>query len=273
MTGAFHAQKKKTLVVLNVGGVIETASWRDVPDAILLAWQPGQEAGHAIADVVTGKVTPSGKLATTFPMKYEDVPSSANFPGKTILGPDPAAPPAIFGRLDREAEIEYLDDIWVGYRHYATKGVKVAYPFGFGLSYTTFAYADLKLSAPEFGTGLTATVTIKNTGQGARPRSGAAVPVGAREVDAEAGDRTAGLREDQDARAGRIADADVHHYAARPRVVRRGLIVVDGRGGHLHRQDRCVIGRHPADGHVHEDDGGEDRDRVGNDRGRTVNGS
>jgi beta-glucosidase len=165
VTGAFHAQMKKTLVVLNVGGVVETVSWRDVPDAILLAWQPGQEAGHAIADVVTGKVAPSGKLATTFPMKYEDVPSSANFPGKTILGPDPAAPPTIFGRLDREAEIEYLDDIWVGYRHYATKGVKVAYPFGFGLSYTTFDYADLKLSAPEFGSGLTATVSIKNAGK------------------------------------------------------------------------------------------------------------
>ncbi len=167
VTDAFHAQKKKALVVLNIGGVIETASWRGVPDAILLAWQPGQEAGHAIADVITGKVAPSGKLATTFPMKYEDVPSSANFPGKTILGPDPAAPPTVFGRLDREAEVEYLDDIFVGYRHYATKGVKVAYPFGFGLSYTTFAYADLKLSGTEFGTGLTATVTIKNTGKAA----------------------------------------------------------------------------------------------------------
>jgi beta-glucosidase len=165
VTDAFHARKKTALVVLNVGGVIETASWRGVPDAILLAWQPGQESGHAIADVVTGKVTPSGKLATTFPIRYEDVPSSVNFPGKTILGPDPAARANLLSGGDREAEIEYLDDIWVGYRHYATKGVKVAYPFGFGLSYTTFAYADLKLSATEFGTGLTATVSIKNTGR------------------------------------------------------------------------------------------------------------
>ena len=164
MTAAFHARQKKALVVLNVGGVIETASWRDVPDAILLAWQPGQESGHAIADVVTGKVTPSGKLATTFPVKYEDVPSSANFPGKTILGPDPAVPANLMSS-DREAEIEYLDDIWVGYRHYATKGVKVAYPFGFGLSYTTFAYSDLKLSGAEFGPGFTATVSVKNTGK------------------------------------------------------------------------------------------------------------
>ena len=106
-----------------------------MPDAILLAWQPGQESGHAIADVLTGKTPPSGRLATTFPVKWEDVPSSANFPGKTLLGPDPKAT-GIFASVDRAAEVEYLDDIWVGYRHFATKGVKPAYPFGFGLSYT-----------------------------------------------------------------------------------------------------------------------------------------
>jgi beta-glucosidase len=161
---AFHAEKKKLLVVLNIGGVIETASWRDTPDAVLLAWQPGQEAGHAIADVVAGKTAPSGKLATTFPMKWEDVPSSANFPGKTLLGPDPQAR-GFFARGDRAAEITYEDDTWVGYRHFASKGVKTAYPFGFGLSYTTFGYSDLTLSAREFGTGVTATVTITNTGK------------------------------------------------------------------------------------------------------------
>jgi beta-glucosidase len=166
VTAAFHAAKKKALVVLNIGGVIEIASWRDVPDAILLAWQPGQESGHAIADVLTGKVPPSGKLATTFPVKWEDVPSSANFPGKTILGPDPDAQGPM-SRGDREAEVGYDDDIWVGYRHYASKGVKTAYPFGFGLTYTTFAYSGLKLSAKEFGQSLTATVTVKNTGKAA----------------------------------------------------------------------------------------------------------
>ena len=166
VTDGFRAQKKKALVVLNIGGVIETASWRDVPDAILLAWQPGQEAGHAIADVLTGKVSPSGKIATTFPVKYTDVPSSSNFPGKTILGPDPNSPSNIMDG-DREAEVEYLDGVFVGYRHYATKNVKVAYPFGFGLSYTTFAYSDLKLSAKEFTGELTATVTVKNTGKAA----------------------------------------------------------------------------------------------------------
>jgi len=165
VSAAFRAQQKKVLVVLNIGGVIETASWRDAADAILLAWQPGQESGHAIADVLTGKVTPSGKLATTFPLSYDDVPSAANFPGKTLLGPDPNAPAGTFAVIDREAEVEYTDDVFVGYRHYGTKQVKVAYPFGYGLSYTSFTYAGLKLSGAEFGKGLTATVTITNTGK------------------------------------------------------------------------------------------------------------
>jgi beta-glucosidase len=167
VVAAFHAEKKKAFVVLNIGGVIETASWRDLPDAILLAWQPGQESGHAIADVLTGKMSPSGKLATSFPLKYTDVPSAANFPGKTLVAADPAAAGrgGAFGRGDREAEVTYEDGVFVGYRHYATKGVKVAFPFGFGLSYTTFGYSGLKLSAAEFGKGLTATVTIKNAGK------------------------------------------------------------------------------------------------------------
>ena len=165
---AFHSAKKKVLVVLNIGGVIETASWRELPDAILLAWQPGQEAGHAIADVLTGRTPPSGKLATTFPVRWEDVPSSANFPGKVLEGPDPnATARGPFGGGDRAAEVVYEDDIWVGYRHYATKGVKTAYPFGFGLSYTRFRYSDLKLSGAEFGKELKVAVTVTNAGDAA----------------------------------------------------------------------------------------------------------
>ena len=164
VTAAFHARQKKAIVVLNIGGVVETATWRDVPDAILVAWQPGQESGNAIADVLTGKASPSGKLTSTFPMKWEDVPSSANFPGKTILGPEPNAK-GRFALIDRDAEVSYDDGIWVGYRHFATKKVKTAYPFGFGLSYTSFKYANLELSAKEFSDKLTATVTVTNSGK------------------------------------------------------------------------------------------------------------
>jgi beta-glucosidase len=165
VAAAFRSQRKKVLVVLNVGGVIETASWRDLADAIVLAWQPGQEAGHAIADVLTGRTPPSGKLTTSFPMKWEDVPSSSNFPGTVLLGPDPEARGPFAG--DRAAEVTYEDDIWVGYRHFATKGVKTAYPFGFGLSYTRFQYSDLRLSGGEIRDELTASVTVTNTGSAA----------------------------------------------------------------------------------------------------------
>jgi beta-glucosidase len=166
VASAFHAQRKKLVVVLNVGGVIETASWRDLPDAILLAWQAGQEAGHATADVLTGRTPPSGRLATTFPMKWEDVPSSAGFPGKVLEGPDPNAPRGPFAGA-RAAEVSYDDDIWVGYRHYATKGVKVAYPFGYGLGYTRFRYSGLRLSGTTFAGQLTASVTVTNDGAAA----------------------------------------------------------------------------------------------------------
>jgi beta-glucosidase len=160
---AFHAQGKKLLVVLNVGGVIETLSWRDRADAILLAWQPGQEAGNAIADVLTGGEPPSGRLATTFPARWEDLPSSAGFPGETLLGPDPGSRSPLAG--DRAARIRYADELAVGYRHFATQGVEPAYAFGFGLSYTRFEYADLELSATEFAGALTASVTVENAGE------------------------------------------------------------------------------------------------------------
>jgi beta-glucosidase len=160
---AFHDRKKKLVVVLNVGGVVETASWRDQADAILLAWQPGQEAGRAVVDVLRGTRPPSGKLAVTFPVKWEDAPSSANFPGKTLLGPDPNARGGYFAG-DRAAEVSYEDGIWIGYRHFATKGLVPAYPFGFGLSYTQFRYADLTLGAGEQPGELRASVTVTNTG-------------------------------------------------------------------------------------------------------------
>ena len=158
---AFHAKNKKVIVVLNVGGIIEIASWKDKADAILLTWQPGLEAGSAVADVLSGKVNPSGKLASTFPVKYEDASSSKNFPGKEF--PEQATN-SMMGK-QMPAEVTYEEGIYVGYRYYNTFNVKPAYEFGYGLSYTNFAYSNLKLSSPAFNGKITATVEIKNTGK------------------------------------------------------------------------------------------------------------
>ncbi len=159
----YHAQNKKVIVVLNIGGVIEVASWRDNPDAILLAWQPGLEGGNAITDLLSGKVNPSGKLAVTFPVKYEDVPSAKSFPGKEF--PDQATKGGMFGMKSIPAEVTYDEGIYVGYRYYNTFNVKPAYEFGYGLSYTNFLYSGLKLSSKVFNGKITASISIKNTGK------------------------------------------------------------------------------------------------------------
>ncbi|MEO8860680.1 MAG: glycoside hydrolase family 3 C-terminal domain-containing protein [Ginsengibacter sp.] len=161
ITEGFHAKNKKAIVVLNIGGVIEMASWNNIPDAILLAWQPGLEGGNAIADLLSGKVNPSGKLAVTFPVAYEDEPSAKSFPGKEF--PEQATTGS-FGMKSIPAEVTYDEGIYVGYRYYNTYHVKPAYEFGYGLSYTKFAYGNLKLSSQNFAGKITATVEIKNSG-------------------------------------------------------------------------------------------------------------
>ncbi|MEO8764145.1 MAG: glycoside hydrolase family 3 C-terminal domain-containing protein [Ginsengibacter sp.] len=158
---AFHAKNKKLIVVLNIGGVIEIASWRDQADGILLAWQPGMEGGNAITDLLTGKVNPSGKLATTFPINYDDVPSAKNFPGKEF--PEKGTT-GNFGMKQIPAEVTYDEGIYVGYRYFDTYNVKTAYDFGYGLSYTKFSYGKLKVSSPAFQGKLTASLTVTNTG-------------------------------------------------------------------------------------------------------------
>ncbi len=147
---AFHAKGKKVVVILNIGGVIETASWKDKVDAILLAWQPGQEGGHSVADVVSGKINPSGKLTMTFPVKYSDTPSAKNFPGI----------PA-----DNPKDVMYEEGIYVGYRYFNTFNVKPSYEFGYGKSYTSFAYSNIKLNAKTFNHKLEVSVEVKNTGK------------------------------------------------------------------------------------------------------------
>jgi beta-glucosidase len=162
---AFQAKGKKVVVILNVGGVVETASWRDVPDAILLAWQAGQETGNSIADILCGKINPSGKIATTFPLSYDDVQSSKTFPGKELVT-ETTAPQGQTGGFGRgkPAVITYEDGIYVGYRYYETFKVKPAYEFGYGLSYTTFEYSNIKLSSAKFTGNITVTVDVKNIG-------------------------------------------------------------------------------------------------------------
>lgn len=153
---AFHAKGKKFIVVLNIGGVIETASWKDIPDAILLPWQPGEEGGNAIADMITGKVCPSGRLPMTFPIAYEDIPSSKNFPKDDNGG--------VFDKSKSTiGYTKYEEGIWVGYRYFDTFHKPVSYPFGYGLSYTSFSFKGLKVN---YGKQLCkAVVTVTNTGK------------------------------------------------------------------------------------------------------------
>ncbi len=167
ITDAFHAKGKKVIVVLNIGGVIEVASWRDGVDAVLLAWQPGLEAGNAIADILSGKVNPSGKLATTFAMDYKDVPSAKNFPGKELPPPPGTAAQPPSPMRGRPSEVTYEEGVYVGYRYFNTFHVKPAYEFGYGLSYTTFSYGALKINSSSVNGAFSATasITITNSGK------------------------------------------------------------------------------------------------------------
>jgi beta-glucosidase len=165
---AYHKVGKKVVLILNIGGVIETASWKELPDAILLAWQAGQEGGNSVADILSGKVAPSGKLTVTFPVNYTDVASSANFPSnynpdmKTIIG-------SMMGNTPKHDPVQnvdytnYIEDIYVGYRYFDTFGKQVSYPFGYGLSYTNFTFSNASLK--EENGKYVISVTVKNNGR------------------------------------------------------------------------------------------------------------
>jgi beta-glucosidase len=145
----YHSTGKKVIVLLNIGAPVETSSWKQYADAIILSWQTGQEGGLALANILNGKVNPSGKLAVTFPEKYSDVPSSKTFPGEPS---------------DNPVNSYYNDGIYVGYRYYSTFGIKPSYEFGYGLSYTTFKYSDLKINRIDSENKVEVSVTVKNTG-------------------------------------------------------------------------------------------------------------
>ncbi|GIV99844.1 glycoside hydrolase family 3 protein [Roseiflexus sp.] len=140
------AANPRTIVVLQTGSPV-TMPWLDRVAAVLQAWYPGQECGNAIADVLFGDVNPSGRLPQTFPVRLEDNPAYINYPGEN-------------GR------VRYGEGIFVGYRYYEKKKVAPLFPFGFGLSYTTFRYDNLRLSADVIAPDdrLTAQIDITNTG-------------------------------------------------------------------------------------------------------------
>ena len=142
-----HAMGKKLVLVLNMGSIIDLTKAETLTDAILHAWMGGQEMGNSLADVLTGKVNPSGKLPLTWALGYDDYPSSKDFPFSDKEG----------------AYSNYCEDVMVGYRHFDTRGVKVLYPFGFGLSYTTFGYSNLRIAAD--GDQIKVQVDIRNTGK------------------------------------------------------------------------------------------------------------
>lgn len=174
----FHAAGKKVVVVLNISGPVETASWRDKADAILVCWMPGQEGGNSVADVLLGKVSPSGHLPMSFPMQYADVPSR-NFPANV---PETGLNQSFenFSRVHKYYDqpnidyTNYTEDIYIGYRHYATRGVEVAYPFGYGLTYSTFNISSMTVSQKgklvenggtiDTGKPVSVTCTVTNTG-------------------------------------------------------------------------------------------------------------
>ncbi len=141
---AFRAKGKRVVVLLNTGSPIEVLSWKEQADAILWTGYAGERTGTAVAELLCGNVPPSAKTTITWPVDCFSTPAGKYYPGTNT-------------------DTAYYEDIYVGYRYYATFGVDVAYPFGYGLSYTTFAYSDFALQAQADGSIL-ATCTVTNTG-------------------------------------------------------------------------------------------------------------
>ncbi len=144
-----------TIVVMHGGGSADMQPWASKVGASLQAWFPGQQGGQALAEILFGKVNPSGKLPITIDKKIEDNPSYASYP-------DPAA----YRGDNALTEMTYSEGLYMGYRGYDKKHAKPLYPFGYGLSYTTFGYSDLKLSTNVMAPGSTVDVTFKVTNTG-----------------------------------------------------------------------------------------------------------
>ena len=141
------AKVNKNIVVVLAGGSPVEMPWNDSVAAVLNSYLGGQAGAGAVADIISGKVNPSGKLPETYPVAYADTPAYKNFPGNP-------------------ASVEYRESVYIGYRYYEKAAKGVRYPFGFGLSYTTFEYSDIKLDKASMNDdeALKVTFTVKNTG-------------------------------------------------------------------------------------------------------------
>lgn len=133
--------QKNTIVVLCVGSAVSLGAWQDKVSAIVVAWKAGQASGGGLADVLFGKVNPCGKLAETFPVRIEDTPAYLNFPSEYET-------------------VNYGEGLFIGYRYYDKKKIEPLFPFGFGLSYTTFKYQDLKIDQSQINDNETAKVSL-----------------------------------------------------------------------------------------------------------------
>jgi len=138
---------KNTVVVLNSGGPVLMGRWIGQVPAVVAAWYPGQEAGRAISAILFGDANPSGKLPVTFLKAWSDSPAYGNYPGKNLT-------------------VEYAEGIYVGYRHFDRKNIEPLFPFGHGLSYTAFAYSDLKVSPQKAAPGqpVGVSLSVRNGG-------------------------------------------------------------------------------------------------------------
>ena len=161
---AFHKAGKKVIVILNISGATQVEPLKGIADAVVCCWLPGQEGGNAVMDVLSGKENPSGKLTMSIPITYFDTNTYDNFP-YDYTGPSAMGKYAMTPKPERKNVhfTNYDEGIYVGYRYYHTKDVKLSYPFGYGLSYTTFSYSNPTVKATK--DGFTATITVTNTGK------------------------------------------------------------------------------------------------------------
>jgi beta-glucosidase len=147
---AIEKVNPRTVVVLNTGNPVTMARWIAQTPALLDMWYDGQETGHALASILFGDANPSGKLPASFPKRLEDSPAYGHYPGNDL-------------------KVEYAEGIFVGYRYFDSKNVEPQFPFGFGLSYTTFAYSDLKVTPSKTRGDQLVEVSMQVRNTGSRP--------------------------------------------------------------------------------------------------------